>query len=114
MSGKYNLSIKQYSTLDRKLYWVDKFKNPLSLDGFTPKMSIRKDKEDGELLFDFSQYMTVENNYIHLLVPSEITKLFTTELRRFQLFYDIVIIKDSYVKTLVGGNIVVLNGVTIP
>ena len=53
-AGKWDFTIEQGATFNRKLTWTNKNKTPINLTGYTAKMQVRKNPSDSVVLIELS------------------------------------------------------------
>lgn len=73
--GRYNFKIIQGSRFYRLFRWLDSGGQPVSLAGYTALMQARPNKQSHTVVFDFSDYLTLNGaaGTIELLVPGDVT-----------------------------------------
>ena len=112
MAGTYNIKIEQNATYEKKIKWEDATGNTISFIGSTPKLEIKIGSYEGSDLLDLTPYLTNNNTYLSLVIPSSVTKTLTEKYNTIGLFYDLIIEKTGVVYRLMQGNVVVSGGVT--
>jgi len=71
IAGKTNIAFDEGCDLDIDWTWTDEAGDPIPLDGYVAKMHV-KEKLDGDIIIDWSQYLTVNEvvGTVRLTIPA--------------------------------------------